>query len=176
MKLAGIIFKGWLVLVGSDFLQDQNGNYVNASKQDILEVEKVGFVAPSPELVDAIYEQSTCRISTVPKEPSNNTSIHTQNIEALKQKNQCKNITLVSDHYKTVVRDLNGIIGIYGWHRKNGNLIQYFYNKHADNYIDYSQAIRLVWPIAYKVNEKTEEMEMIYTEELLRGKNNTLSK
>jgi hypothetical protein len=37
-----------------------------------------------------------------------------------------------------------GILGIYGWHRCDGSVVQPFYAGHARGWIDYSQGVRLV--------------------------------
>ncbi|MBL7180682.1 MAG: hypothetical protein ISS65_10815 [Desulfobacterales bacterium] len=113
-------------------------------------------VLPTPKMVDAIYEQSTCHLEPDPLPPgpmmrsSEYFLKHREMIRNQRQQAGCALGELVSGHKKDVVitNRLNrkpGRIAIYGWHTKNGEPIQPLSIFHGKNYADYSHGLRLIY-------------------------------
>lgn len=101
------------------------------------------MLLPTPEVVDAIYVQAKCKIHTPARDPASNDSMQKQSKYAMRKKTMCEGDALASGHYKSIVRSKNQI-GLYGWYTKNGGRIQNFFSGHSLDYVDYSQALRLV--------------------------------
>lgn len=111
-------------------------------------------ILPTRKIVDAIYEQATCRLSPQPLLPgpkmrsSEYYLEHQRLIET--QRLDCPDGTLVAGHKKDVVitnrlYQKPGRIAIYGWHRKKSKKpIQPLSTVHEARYADYSHGIRLV--------------------------------
>lgn len=118
---------------------------------------------PTPELVDRIYEASTCKIFTRQKDPTNPNSLEEQSKEIKPQLEQCPKNAIAADHFKSIVK-YNNSYGLYGWRTKDGQLIQNFYNGHDSFYIDYSQGLRLV----YRAGFDLVNMKIIDVEEILK--------
>ena len=122
----------------------------------IIIAEEFGFILPTRKMVDAIYEQSTCRLKPQPLFPSFKMRSseyylkHQQKIEEQRLRAGCMLGDLISGHKKDVVltnrllseRDK---IAIYGWHNQKDEPIQPLSTFHGTRYTDYSHGIRLVY-------------------------------
>lgn len=113
-------------------------------------------ILPTPKMVDAIYDQSSCHLAPDPLPPGPNMRSseyylkHREMIRSQQKQAGCTLGELVSGHKKDVVitNRLNrkpGRIAIYGWHRKSGDPIQPLSTFHGKDYADYSHGIRLIF-------------------------------
>ena len=113
-------------------------------------------ILPTRKIVDAIYEQATCRLrpEPLPAGPHMRSSEyylrHRELIRNARKKEGCVLGELVAGHKKDVVltNRLNqkpGRIAIYGWQRKEGQPIQPLSTVHGAKYADYSHGIWLVY-------------------------------
>lgn len=113
----------------------------------------LGFVLPTPKMVDAIYAQSAHHLAPTPL-PAGPLmrSIpylqeHQRRIEA--QRRGLPLGDLISGHKKDLVLSERliqqpGRVAIYGWHRRIGDPIQPLSTVHGEAYEDYSHGVRLV--------------------------------
>ena len=119
-----------------------------------------GCLLPTRKMVDAICEQSTCRLKPDPMPPgpmmrsSEYYWKHQQKILTRREEAGCVLGDLVSGHKKDVVltnrlRQKPGRIAIYGWHRLNGEPIQPLSTVHGERYADYSHGIRLIHGVVW---------------------------
>jgi hypothetical protein len=113
-----------------------------------------GCILPTRKIVDAIYEQATCRLSPQPLPPGpkmRSSEYYLEHQRLIETERQgCPDGTLVAGHKKDVVitnrlNQKSGRIAIYGWHRKKSKKpIQPLSTVHEARYADYSHGIRLV--------------------------------
>ena len=117
------------------------------------------FLLPTKKMVDAIYQQSTCRFTPqpLPAGPQMSSTEYYQHhnvmIDEQSHTRGFPSGELVSGHKKDVVltNRLNwkpGRIAIYGWHRDTGEPIQPLSTVHGADYADYSHGIRLIATMA----------------------------
>src|SRR5205823_4273911 len=112
---------------------------------------------PTPKIVDEIYRSADLKLAPSPLPPSPAmTSIpvfSNHNSIVAAQRDACEKEkplgSLVAGHKKDVVisrmlAQSPGKVAIYGWHQTNGVPIQRLYLGHSDQWVDYSQCIRLV--------------------------------
>ncbi len=120
-------------------------------------VARMGCELPSPALVDAIWQSADLRIDaqrmafTVAE--GNDFTLATMASQETFARQAAKlealvgdralgvNYTLLAGAFKDVVKR-DGVLGIYGYQRADGRVIQSFYAKHARGWIDYSQGVR----------------------------------
>jgi hypothetical protein len=116
---------------------------------------RFGCVLPTKKIVDAIYDQATCRYTPQPLPPGpqmTSTGYYRLHNGMIQQQSQIRGFrtgALASGHKKDIVltNRLNrapGRIAIYGWHRGNGQPIQPLSTVHGAEYADYSHGIRLM--------------------------------
>lgn len=116
---------------------------------------QLGFILPTPKMVDQIVQQSNFRLNPQPLPAGSrmrSTSYylkHNQMIMEQRAALGCPLDTLVSGHKKDVVLTNRlgkaiGKIAIYGWHLLSGLPIQPLSTVHGASYADYSHGIRLV--------------------------------
>lgn len=121
--------------------------------------DRFGFVLPTKRIVDAIYDQSTSRLTPqpLPAGPQMTSTeyyrIHNTIIDEQAEARAIRQGALVAGHKKDVVLTnrlsrIPGRIAIYGWHRAKGNPIQPLSTVHGARYVDYSHGIRLVAGLA----------------------------
>jgi hypothetical protein len=114
---------------------------------------ELGFVLPTPKLVDAIYAQSRHHLAPEPLPACPEMrSIpylmeHQRIIDA--QRRGLPLGELISGHKKDLVLserliEQPGRVAIYGWHRGIGDPIQPLSTVHGEGYADYSHGVRLV--------------------------------
>jgi hypothetical protein len=119
---------------------------------------RLGFVLPTKKMVDAIYESAHHLVpEPLPAGPRMRSTeyywIHNQMIERQEHRLGIRLGDLVSGHKKDVVltnrlREKEGRIAIYGWHRHVGDPIQPLSTVHGAAYADYSHGIRLISALA----------------------------
>jgi len=115
----------------------------------------LGCILPTPRMVDAIYEQSACRLRPQPLPPGphmRSTAYYWRHSDMIRR--QCRALglplgTFVSGHKKDLVLTnrlsrCHGRVAIYGWHRCPGSPIQPLSTIHGARYADYSHGVRLV--------------------------------
>lgn len=117
--------------------------------------EAAGCELPSPALVDAIWKAADLKIDatlmtrTHDGTPKTMDSAETHIDQARRlativgERSLGKDFRLLAGAYKDVVVH-GGRLGLYGWHRLNGTVIQTFFAGHAPAWRDYSQGLRLV--------------------------------
>ena len=108
-----------------------------------------GCVLPSCELVDAIWEAADLKLSPLPRKTDGTSrtmaSAETFADQAARIYGQIagREFRLLAGTHKDVAVN-DGKIGLYGWHRPDGAVIQPFFAGHAPGWKDYSQGLRLV--------------------------------
>jgi hypothetical protein len=116
---------------------------------------RLGFVLPTPRMVDAIYRESARHLRPQPLKagPAMRStayfSRHDADIVAQLRRLSIAPGVLLAGHKKDVVLSNRldshpGRIAIYGWHVANGEPIQPLSTAHGIEYVDYSHGIRLV--------------------------------
>lgn len=115
----------------------------------------MGFELPTPGLVDAIWAAADLKIdaSLMVRQhdgtPATMDSVETHADQAVRlgrlvgDRSLRVDFELLAGAFKDVVR-VGDRVGLYGWHRANGQVIQPFYAGHAPSWRDYSQGVRLV--------------------------------
>lgn len=112
----------------------------------------VGCELPTPELVDAIWRQADLRIESEKMVRTDHdftlatmssSAIISKQLARMREHIAGRSYSLIAGTFKDVVQK-EGVVGIYGWHHLDGEVIQPFYSKHAKGWIDYSQGLRLV--------------------------------
>ena len=115
----------------------------------------LGFVLPTPRMVDAIYQASDVHLRPQPLQagPQMRSTAyfrrHNADIAAQARRLGVPAGLLLAGHKKDVVLSNRmdshpGRIAIYGWHEPNGEPIQPLSTAHGQEYLDYSHGIRLV--------------------------------
>ena len=115
----------------------------------------LGFILPTPKLVDAIHEQAAFKLTPQPM-PSGPEMVlpgyfleHDYRIRAQELDEGVRDGALVAGHKKDVVLsnrldERPGRLAIYGWQYPDGTSIQPLSTFHHAGYADYSHGIRLV--------------------------------
>lgn len=135
---------------------------------EAVRVAKINELSlPSPALVDSIWKAADLKLEPQPRGPNskppshftpetmNSPEVHINQLSIIQNQIQAQNpnFKLLAGSHKDVVSK-DGKVGIYGWHKLNGKIIQDFYtgHDHSENPIkdwkDYSQGLRLVKRIA----------------------------
>jgi len=121
--------------------------------------DRFRFVLPTKKIVDAAYDQSTCRFTPQPLpagQQMTSTEYYRMHNAMIDKQSRTRGFplgALVSGHKKDVVltnrlRSRPDRIAIYGWHRATGDPIQPLSTLHGAGYADYSHGIRLVGGMA----------------------------
>lgn len=116
---------------------------------------KMGCELPSPGLVDAIWRAADLRIDAAEMiradhdgtpATMNSATMHASQAarlaELVGERSLAVDFRLLAGAFKDVVRH-DGKVGLYGWHRADGSVVQTFYGGHARAWKDYSQGLRL---------------------------------
>lgn len=111
---------------------------------------KAGCILPTPGLVDAIWQAADLRLAPLtrvhdgtPAQMASEAVYYDQRLRIEKQI-AGREFTLLAGTHKDVC-ELDGKVGIYGWHRPSGTPIQDFNTtSHGLWHKDYSQGLRLV--------------------------------
>ncbi|MBI1216918.1 MAG: hypothetical protein GC186_00080 [Rhodobacteraceae bacterium] len=120
---------------------------------------RLGFLLPTPKMVDAIYAQARIRLSPQPMPAGDEMTStgylmrHNETVDAQLGSAAGTPDELIAGQKKDVVmtnrlREFPGKVAIYGWHRGAGDPIQPLSTVHQAVYADYSHGIRLVSAIA----------------------------
>lgn len=130
--------------------------------------------APSPQLVDRIYQQASVKLMPVPLYAyRDSTPVMWQHhliIEGQRKQQKGliagikKDIVFVNAKGDSVRANR---VGIYGWHQPGGKPIQPFYQGHASWYTDYSHGLRLVSNYV-KVQGRLIRIETLWQDTTLR--------
>jgi hypothetical protein len=110
---------------------------------------------PTPRLVDLIYEQAPAKLppSYIDGGPTEGTLddflVHHEKLEARRKKAGYELGVLTAGHKKDIVlsarlAERDDRVAIYGWHKRDGEVIQPLSCKHSCRYADYSHGVRLV--------------------------------
>lgn len=117
--------------------------------------QRLGCELPTPALVDAIWRAADLKIDATKMirvhdgtpRTMDSLEAHAAQTERLRalvgDRSLGVEYRLLAGAYKDVVVH-NGRIGLYGWHRLDGTVIQPFFAGHAPSWRDYSQGLRLV--------------------------------
>lgn len=115
-----------------------------------------GCELPTPGLVDAIFKASDAKFNALDFVISHNGTIKEMASPEVLQAQVNKIEKALGDYvlnhgpfnlsagYAKDVVMVNGKLGLYGFHRPNGKVIQPLYTKHSTSWKDYSQFCRLV--------------------------------
>lgn len=120
----------------------------------------LGFLLPTPKMVDAIYMQAKVHLDPAPMPPTAQMSStdyffrHNATIEGQRDAVDAAPGVLTAGQKKDIVlttrlASKSGRVAIYGWHQQNGQPIQPLSTVHGKNYADYSHGIRLVSATAF---------------------------
>ncbi len=116
---------------------------------------RLGAILPTPRLVDEIYRQAVVKLppSWIDGGPTEGTladyAVHNAKLEARRKRDAHPLGALVAGHKKDVVlcermAGHPGKVAIYGWHEREGKVVQPLSTRHSCRYADYSHGIRLV--------------------------------
>jgi hypothetical protein len=112
-----------------------------------------GFTLPTRKMVDAIYEQSSLKLTPQTMKPGprmTSTAYYTEHQRRIERQRSGRPLgELVSGHKKDLVLTKRlwtrrGRVAIYGWQRVGGRPIQPLSTVHGARYADYSHGVRLV--------------------------------
>ena len=147
------------IFVMPDYLaigSDRDFLYIPMSLDSAIDiVTRFGCILPTTRMVDAIYEQSACRLQPQPLLPGpqmRSTAYYCRHSDMIRGQFRALGLsagTLVSGHKKDLVLTnrlcrREGRVAIYGWHRCPGSPIQPLSIVHGARYADYSHGVRLV--------------------------------
>ena len=121
---------------------------------------EMGFLLPTPRMVDAIYSQAKVQVAPSPMTPGSKMAstayllAHDRTVDHQRSQKTREAGALTAGQKKDIVltnRLLSkpGRVAIYGWHRTNGKPIQPLSTVHGAGYADYSHGVRLVSRMAY---------------------------
>ena len=121
---------------------------------------EMGFLLPTPRMVDAIYSQAKVHVAPSPMTPGSKMAStaylleHDRTVDRQRSQKTREAGALTAGQKKDIVltnRLLSkpGRVAIYGWHRTNGKPIQPLSTVHGAGYADYSHGVRLVSRMAY---------------------------
>jgi len=115
--------------------------------------QSFGFTLPTQKIVDAIYEQSSLRLTPQPMAPGprmrSTDYFFRHHLAIERQRSERAAGELVSGHKKDLVLTnrlltRRGKVAIYGWHQRDGLPLQPVSTVHGRRYSDYSHGVRLV--------------------------------
>lgn len=140
---------------------------------------ELGFLLPTPKMVDAIYNHAQVRLKPRLMKPTAQMVStdyllkHDQMIDTQRAKTPSGLSALTSGQKKDIVltnrlRSKPGRVAIYGWHQQNGRPIQPLSTVHGADYADYSHGVRLVSQTAF-VSGKPANLADIMADHELAG-------
>lgn len=119
----------------------------------IGEAEKLAAAAgcelPTPALVDAIWKAADLRVEPLPRHHNGTAAematqpVYDDQARRIVAQLAGREYTLLAGTHKDVVRTRRGQLGLYGWHRPTGTVIQPLFTGHSKDWKDYSQGLRL---------------------------------
>lgn len=142
-------------VVMADYVKENNKYQQMSPREAVTNMSH--FYLLTPEIVDLVHSQATCHPVLSPRTVDKPSSYNQAVEEAERAVERCKDKTLVSGTFKDIIVTEGGKLGIYGWNNGHGGYRQPIYTEHSDNYKDYSQGVRYMWPIKFcKVGNKWE--------------------
>ncbi|MDF1715709.1 MAG: hypothetical protein P1U75_03395 [Antarcticimicrobium sp.] len=138
---------------------------------------ELGFLLPTPRMVDAIYSQAAVHVAPSPMTPGSKMAStaylleHDRTVDRQRSQVSREAGALTAGQKKDIVltnRLLSkpGRVAIYGWHRPNGKPIQPLSTVHGAGYADYSHGVRLISRTAY-LNGKQVDLNQIMQDRAL---------
>lgn len=106
-----------------------------------------GAELPTKEMVDAIWRAADLRVEPIPMWPNrgDDPAQHAEHSAKVEASIGGRTFSLVAGTHKDIAICANGRPGLYGWHRRDGRIIQDCNTSaHDQGYRDYSQGVRLV--------------------------------
>jgi len=145
-------------------------------------VDSLGCILPTPFMVDRINDVAQGAIDIFPFRPvgDRNTKpmVFQDSNNAINALMKAKGYhwgMFVSGLKKDIVitcrfanEGYNHHVGIYGWHRPDGNRVQPCYVRHTNNYVDYSHGVRLVHRTAVVDGHEMDIKEILESPSLYR--------
>lgn len=121
--------------------------------------EKEKMLLPTPEIVDAIWQQADIQLKPILLTPGPQMTSqayyirHNDLINEQLSQYDTKD-KLIAGHKKDIVyiSPQSSRVAIYGWHRDVGRPIQPLSTVHGRKYYDYSHGLRLISTFAYDIN------------------------
>ena len=140
---------------------------------------ELGFLLPTPRMVDAIYSQAKVHVAPSPMKPGSRMAStayfveHDRTVDRQRARVTRDAAALTAGQKKDIVltnRLLSrpGRVAIYGWHRTNGKPIQPLSTVHGASYADYSHGVRLVSRYAYLDGERVPLSRIMEDRQLAR--------
>lgn len=138
---------------------------------------ELGFLLPTPKMVDEIYKHAQVRLAPRPMKPTSQMVStdylmrHSQMLDAQSNDTKSNATALMAGQKKDIVltnrlRSKPGRVAIYGWHRPNGKPIQPLSTVHGAEYADYSHGVRLVSQTAFVNGRPVDLSELMAHQEL----------
>lgn len=148
-------------------------------KAALLIADRLGFMLPTPKLVDTIYAQSAVKLEPRPLPPGDemrSTSYivyHNELINEQRDALAARLGELTAGDKKDLVLtsrlwDIPGRVAIYGWHRAVHQPIQPLSTVHGARYADYSHGVRLVSGMIYVDGARRRISEVLGDPDLAR--------
>lgn len=117
--------------------------------------DRAGGILPTPKLVDEIYRQATVKLppSWIDGGPTEGTladyAVHNDRLEERRLRGGHPLGALTAGHKKDIVlcgliERRPGRVAIYGWHKREGDVVQPLSTAHSCRYADYSHGVRLI--------------------------------
>lgn len=138
---------------------------------------ELGFLLPTPKMVDAIYNRAQVRLTPQPMRPTAQMVStdylvrHDQMLDAQRAESRSSLSALTAGQKKDIVltnrlRSKPGRVAIYGWHRQDGRPIQPLSTVHGADYADYSHGVRLISQIAFLNGQPTNLVDIMADRDL----------
>jgi hypothetical protein len=159
-------FDGRLWLVTADYLRNEDGTYFRSTENEGQQIaNRFNAKLPWPAFIDAIWTAAGTQGLQVHAITTDDLATHYQysppldnnaanrerlirefNEHPLIASQSAGSSTLRAGHLKSIAvsAENSSTLGIYGWRRRNGSLIQPFFSGHGGDYYDYSHGLRLV--------------------------------
>lgn len=150
-----VSFNGGTICVSPDYYS-VDGIRTPVGMSEALKIaEENNAFLPTPEMVNAIWEQADIQLSPITMAPGpqmTSRSYYERHDAMIDDQLQgfpyniidAENL-LIAGHKKDIVhQQRSGRVTIYGWHMPDGNPIQPVSSVHGSKYKDYSHGLRLV--------------------------------
>lgn len=161
-NFAPVAYRDMTICVSCDYYSNEGIRLPLDLDEAYKEADRRNMILPTPDMVDAIYENADLKLDPRPLPPSPSMTTmpdfrkHDRIVDAQIRKRldgrSSDNLLIAGQKKDLVAVSRNSpTVAIYGWHRRNGVPIQpYNARDHDRNYKDYSHGVRFVSPIAYK--------------------------
>lgn len=140
-------------------------------------MDKIGGILPTKRMVDLIWSDSKLKLEPTPIKPSNamvTIPVFDQHNKMVRDsraayRGESPLGSLVSGHKKDIILSRQSTIKkvvIYGWHHRDGQIIQPTYSGHVNWYVDYSHGVRVVMANCI-VNDKVMDINNVLLDPIL---------